>query len=92
MATTYHPSEYVTKEMNAEGLQVYQELIGIIICSVEIGRIDILLEVSLISPQLSLPRVGHLQAVYRVFGYLRQVPKSKLYFDPRKPMIPKDRF
>ena len=24
MATTYHPSEDVTKEMNAEGLQVYQ--------------------------------------------------------------------
>ena len=30
MSTTYHPSEDVTKEMNAEVLQVYQELIGIL--------------------------------------------------------------
>ena len=28
MVTTYHSSEDVTKEMNAEGLQVYQELVG----------------------------------------------------------------
>ena len=35
--------------------------------------------------------MGHLQAVYRVFGCLKQVPKRKLYFDPRKPIISKDR-
>ena len=84
MATTYHPSEDVSKEMNAEGLQVYQELIGILHWSVKIGRVDILLEVSLLSSQVVLPRVGHLQDVYRMFGYLKQVPKRKLYFDPRK--------
>ena len=52
----------------------------------------ILLEVSLFSYQLALLRVGHLQAVYRVFGYLKQVPKRKMYFDPRKPMISEDIF
>ena len=65
---------------------------GILRWSVEIGRVDIFLEVSLLSSQLALPRVGHLQAVYRVFGYLKQVPKRKLYFGPRKPMISKDIF
>ena len=78
--------------MNAEGLQVYQELIGILQWAVEVGRVDILLEVFLLSYQPALPCVGHLQAVYRLFGYLKQVPKRKLYFDPRKPMISKDRF
>ena len=43
MATTCRPSEDVTKEMNTEGLQVYQELIGILRWAVEIGRVDILL-------------------------------------------------
>ena len=43
IATIYHPSEDVTKEMNAEGLQLYQELIGIIRWAVGIGRLDILL-------------------------------------------------
>ena len=78
--------------MNIEGLQVYQELISILLWAVEIGRVDILLEVSLLSSQLELPRVGHLHAVYRVFGYLNQVTKCKLYFDPRKPIISEDRF
>ena len=78
--------------MDAEGLQVYQELIGILRWEGDIVRVDILLEVTLLSSQLTLPRVGHLQAIYRVFGYLKQVPKRKLYFDPRKPMISEDRF
>ena len=91
MATTYNLSEEVTKEMNEEGLQVYQELIVILLWSFKIGRLDILLELSFLSSQLVLPFVGHLQAVYRVFGYLKQVSKRKLYFDPRKPMIFEDR-
>ena len=77
--------------MNAEGMLVYPELIGILCWAVDIGRVDILLEVSLLSSQLSIPHVGHLQAVYRVFGYLNKLPKRKLYFDPRKPMISEDR-
>ena len=60
MTTTYYPSEYVTKEMNAEGLQIYKELVGILLWAVEIGRVDILLEISLISYQLALPCVGYL--------------------------------
>ena len=92
MASTYHPSEDVTKEMNAKGLQLYQDLIGILSWAVDIGRVDILLEVSFLSSQIALPCVGHLQTVYRVFGYLKQVPKRKLYFDPRKPIISEDRF
>ena len=78
--------------MSAEGLQVYQELIGILLWEVDIGRVDILLEVFLLSSQLAFLRVGHLQAVYRVFGYLKQVPNRKLYFDTRKLMISEDRF
>ena len=92
MATTYHSSEDVTKEINEEGLQVYQELIGILHWAVDIGRVDIILEVSLLSSQVALPRVEHLQAVYRVFGSFKQVPNSRLYFDPRKPMISDYRF
>ena len=63
MSTTYHPSEDVTKEMNADGLQVYQELIGILRWAVEIGRVEIILDVPLLSSQPSLPHVGHLQAL-----------------------------
>ena len=71
-------------------MQVYQKLIGILRWEVDIGRVDILLEISLISSELALRRVGYLQAIYRMFRYLNKVPKRKLYFDPRKPMTPVD--
>ena len=87
MSTSYYPSEDVSRELNAEGLHMYQEMIGVPRWAIEIGRVEILLEVSLLSSHLALPRVGHLQAVYRIFGYLKQVPKRKLYFDPTKPNI-----
>ena len=60
--------------------------------SVKIRRVDILLEVLLLSSHLALLIVGHLQEVYRVFLYLKQVPKRKLYFDPTKRSISEDRF
>ena len=92
MSTSYHPSEDVTREMNAGGLHIYQELIGILRWAIEIGRIDILLKVSLISSHLALHRIGHLKAVYWIFGYLKQVPKRRLYSDPKKSIISEDRF
>ena len=68
MSTSYHPSEDVTKELNVEGVQFYQNIIGILRWAVEIGRVDILLEVSLLSSHLALARIGHLQYVYHIFG------------------------
>ena len=85
MSTSYHPSKDATKELNVEGVQLLR-------WAVEIGRVDILLEVSLFSSHLALPRIGHLQAVYHIFGYLKQVPKRNLYFDPVLPLISKDIF
>ena len=41
---------------------------------------------------LNLKRIGHLRAVYHIFGYLKQVPKRKLYFYPVSPLISEDRF
>ena len=90
MSSGYHLSKNVTREMNAEGLHTYQELIVILRWAIEIWMIDILLKVSLLSSHLVLPHLGHLQAVYWIFGYLKQVPKRRLYFDPKKPIISED--
>ena len=48
------------------------------------------MEVLLLSSHLVLLRVRHLQEVYRIFRYLKQVPKKKVYFDPTKPSISED--
>ena len=47
-------------ELKTDGLQWYQEMIGSLRWSVNLGRFDILLEVALMSKHLALPRKGHL--------------------------------
>ena len=44
---------------------------------------DILLETSLLSSHLCMPRVGHLEAVYKIFAYLENHKQSNMIFDPR---------
>ena len=66
-------------------------MIGILQWAVDISRVDILLEVSLLSSHLALTRIVHLQTLYHIFGYLKQVPKRKLYFYPVSPLISEDR-
>jgi hypothetical protein len=45
MSASYHPAEDVSRELNVQGVQTYQDLIGILRWAVEIGCVDILLEV-----------------------------------------------
>ena len=46
----YRPEMDDSCELKADGLQYYQELIGVLRWMVELGRVDILLETSLMSP------------------------------------------
>jgi hypothetical protein len=61
----------VSQELKADGLNYYQELIGVLRWAVELGRVDLLLETSLMSAHLALPRIGHLEQVMHMFGYLK---------------------
>ena len=58
----------------------------------ELGRVDILLEVSLLSSHLALPRIGHLQQVYHIFGCLKESPRKGLFSDPTYPNMSDDMF
>ena len=60
LSSGYRPELDTSPELKAEGLQRYQELIGILRWAVELGRVNILLETALMSMHLALPRWGHL--------------------------------
>jgi Reverse transcriptase (RNA-dependent DNA polymerase) len=92
LASGVRPEMDASPELTPLGIQQYQELIGILRWACELGRVDILMEVSALSSHLALPRKGHLECVYHVFGYLKQNPKRTLGFDPRFPNIDADRF
>jgi hypothetical protein len=49
---------------------------------VELGRIDIITEVSMLSTFLCMPREGHLDAVYHLFAYLSLHHNARVVFDP----------
>ena len=60
--------------------------------SIELGWIDIVTEVSMLSTHLTMSQEGHLQQVYHVFAYLKAKPKKTLAFDPQHPDIDEARF
>jgi hypothetical protein len=54
---------------------------------VELGRIDIITEVSMLSTYLCLPREGHLEAFFHVFAYLGLHHNARVVFDPTYPAV-----
>ena len=83
----YNPELDCTAELKADGLQTYQEIIGSLRWAVELGRVDILLETSLLSQYLAMPREGHLEQVFHIVGYLKQNKKLRLMFDSAQPKM-----
>ena len=87
MTIGYRPECDVSAELTSEGIQRYPKLIGVLRWAAELGRVDILLETAMLSTYMALPRKGHMEQVYHVFGYLKTHSKRRLFFDPRHPDI-----
>ena len=78
MNPTFSLKLVVTEELGEDDVTFFQELIGILRWTTEIGRVDILLEVSLLSQYQASPREGHLEQLLYIFAYLRKHPKVML--------------
>ena len=87
MTVGYRPEHNVSEELTDDGVQRYQELIGVLRWAAELGRVDILLEMAMLSTYMALPRKVHMVQVYHVIGYLKTHSKRHLFFDPRHPDI-----
>ena len=92
ISSRYRPELDTTLEPNAEGLQMYQEMIGMLRWAVELGHVDVLLEMAMMSTYLALPHVGHLEQVYHIFGYLKGTSKRRIFLDLQHPDIDKCSF
>ena len=87
MTAGYVPELDISDELNAEDTQFYQELIGMLRWATEIGRVDILHEISILSQYQASPREGHIEQLINIWSFLRQDPKLTLYFDPTLPVM-----
>ena len=88
----YKPETDISETLDDRLTQRYQGLIGILRWAVELGRVDILLEVSLLSSYNASPRQGHLEAVYHIFAYLKSHANSAIALDPKIPYVDETRF
>ena len=71
-SSSFRPELDVTGKLGEELTNRYQQLIGLLRCSIELGRIDVLTKVSCLSQHLCYPREGHLDAVYCISRYLQK--------------------
>jgi hypothetical protein len=65
----------------------FRQIIGILRWATELGRIDILTEVSMLSQYQASPREGHLEALYWIVNYLSRFPMQRLVLNHTCPNI-----
>jgi hypothetical protein len=65
----------------------FRQILGIFRWAIELGRFDILTEVSLLSQYQASPRVGHLEALYLIANFLSRNPMRRIVFDPQTPSL-----
>lgn len=88
----YKPELDVSNVLSPELASRYSQLMGMLRWAVELGRVDILLEQSLLASHLAEPREGHLEAVYQIFSYLKKHKKAPIGMDPHKPYVDPKQF
>ena len=92
MVTSYRPELDVSPILEGSDAAYYQSLIGILRWIVELGRVDICLEVSMMSSMLAMPRQGHLENLFQIFAYLKKYHNAEMVFDPSLPDVDMNEF
>ena len=88
--SNYRPELVVSLVSDNTLMSQYLQLIGVLRWSIELGRINIIEEVSVLSQHQFQQREGHLAAVYCVFWYLKYNLKEisgRIVFDSKIPDI-----
>jgi hypothetical protein len=92
LCISYRPELDVTPELSPKEAAYYQSLIGILRWIVELGRVDIGLEVSVMSSRLVLPREGHLEQVFHISAHLKKYHSTEVVYDPSDQVIDEAQF
>ena len=81
ISTVYRPELDVSRELNNSDSSYYQSLIGLLRWIVELGCVDVNVEVSKMSSHLALPRQRDLKEVFHIFAYLKEHHNGEMVFD-----------
>jgi hypothetical protein len=75
-----HPELDTTEELPIDKIKIYQSLIGALQWAVTLGRFDIFAAVMTLGRFRAAPRLGHLERLKRICGYLRRHPDGTIRF------------
>jgi Reverse transcriptase (RNA-dependent DNA polymerase) len=73
LASNDHPELDDTELLDDDGIQKYQSLLGVLQWTISLGRFDIATAVMTMSGFRTAPRIGHLDRLKRVCGYLSKM-------------------
>ena len=86
-AVGYESVMDTSKALDTSEASYFQSIIGVMCWMVEIGRIYIATEVSLLSSHLSYPQQGYIESALHAMDYLKQKHNSILVFYTTYPKI-----
>ena len=81
LTSNYRPDIDITEELGEDEASYYHSLIGVLRWIVELGRVDICCEVSMVSSHLALPQCGHLAQVLHIFASLKSHANYEMVYD-----------
>ena len=87
LSCSYQPEIDLSKELGEQDALYFQALIEVLRWIVELGCVDLNVEVSMMSSHLALLREGHLQELFHIFAYLKAHMNSEMVFDPNLPLV-----
>ncbi|GKY96005.1 hypothetical protein MPSEU_000561000 [Mayamaea pseudoterrestris] len=77
----YEPDLDTSPECNEEEHSYYMSQVQVLRWAVELGRIDVATEVSMLASHMASPRKGHLDALFHIWAYLKHHSRSRMVFD-----------
>jgi len=80
-----HPEMDTSEFLDPEKTKLYQSLIGALQWMVTIGRFDIMTAVVTMSSFRAAPRIGHLERIKRIYGYLSRMDQAKIRVRTEEP-------
>ncbi len=87
LSNGYCPEIDVSPELGEKDASHFHSLIGVLRWIVELGRVNLDVEVSMMSLHLALPWEGHLKEIYHIFAYLKAHLNTEMVFDQTPPII-----
>ena len=78
----YRPELDTSPYCDGDWMNFFQQQMGVLRWLVELGRIDITAEVSMLAAFLAGPREGHVHAMLHIFAYINTHDRSRLVLDP----------